>query len=160
MINDLRKSIHGDFDASHLLRHLETVQKPFSADHWRFTSPAVMLGTAIILAVVDFSSGRNFGLGLKNQKHNNSPLHSNKMMSKLLLNQLKCHPFRNKISQPRLPTRNKLKIFQNPQSLYSFTLKRREGIMSISSQFFSELMIYIYISIFTFSFTIFILCLT
>jgi len=52
MINDLRKSIHGDFDASHLLRRLETVQKPFSADHWRFTSPAVMLGTVIILAVV------------------------------------------------------------------------------------------------------------
>jgi hypothetical protein len=52
MINDLRKSIHGNFDASHLLRRLETVQKPFSADHWRFTSPAVMLGTVIILAVV------------------------------------------------------------------------------------------------------------
>jgi hypothetical protein len=57
---------------------------------------------------------------------------------------------------PRLPTRHKLKIFQNLQSLYLFTLKRREGIMSISSQFFSELTIFIYISIFTFSFTIFI----
>jgi hypothetical protein len=54
MINNLRKSIHGDFDASHLLRCLETVQKLFSADHWRFTSPAVMLATAIILAFVAF----------------------------------------------------------------------------------------------------------
>jgi hypothetical protein len=54
MIVDLRKTIHGDFDASQLLRRLEKVQKPFSADHWRFTSPAVMLGTAIILAVVSF----------------------------------------------------------------------------------------------------------
>jgi hypothetical protein len=60
MINDLRKSIHGDFDASHLLRQLETVQKPFSADHWRFTSPAVMLGTAIILAVVAFFVWKKF----------------------------------------------------------------------------------------------------
>jgi hypothetical protein len=60
MINDLRKSIHGDFDASHLLRHLEMVQKPFSADHWRFTSPAVMLGTVIILAVVAICVWKKF----------------------------------------------------------------------------------------------------
>jgi hypothetical protein len=60
MINNLRKSIHGDFDASHLLRHLETVQKPFSADHWRFTSPAIMLGTAIILAVLAFFVWKKF----------------------------------------------------------------------------------------------------
>jgi hypothetical protein len=54
MIMDLRKSIQGDFDASQLIRCLEMVQKPISADHWQFTSPAVMLGTAIILAVVSF----------------------------------------------------------------------------------------------------------
>jgi hypothetical protein len=54
MIMDFRKTILGDFDASQLLTHLETVQQPFSADHWQFTSPAVMLGTAIILAVMSF----------------------------------------------------------------------------------------------------------
>jgi hypothetical protein len=60
MIMDLRKTIHGDFDASQLLRRLKTVQKPFSADHWQFTSPAVMLGTAIILAVVSFLIWKKF----------------------------------------------------------------------------------------------------
>jgi hypothetical protein len=52
IIKDIRKHITGDFDASHLLKQLDTVQKPFSADHWRFSSPAVMLGVAILLAVV------------------------------------------------------------------------------------------------------------
>ncbi len=52
MIKDIRKHITGDFDASHLLKQLDHVQKPFSADHWRFSSPAVMLGTALLLAVV------------------------------------------------------------------------------------------------------------
>jgi hypothetical protein len=52
MIKDIRKHITGDFDASHLLKQWDTVQKPFSADHWRFSSPAVMLGTAFLLAVI------------------------------------------------------------------------------------------------------------
>jgi hypothetical protein len=34
MIMNLRQTIHGDFDASHLIRCLEMVRKPFSADHW------------------------------------------------------------------------------------------------------------------------------
>jgi hypothetical protein len=49
MIKDIRNHITGDFDASHLLKQLDNVQKPFSADHWRFSSPAVM---ALLLAVV------------------------------------------------------------------------------------------------------------
>jgi hypothetical protein len=52
MIKDIRKHITGDFDASHLLKQLDHVQKPFSADHWRFSSPAVMLGMALFLAVI------------------------------------------------------------------------------------------------------------
>jgi hypothetical protein len=52
MIKDIRKHITGDFDASHLLKQLDHVQKPFSADHWRFSSPAVMLGTALLSAVI------------------------------------------------------------------------------------------------------------
>ena len=54
MIKDIRQHITGDFDASHLLKQLDHVQKPFSADHWRFSSPAVMLGAALLLAVVAF----------------------------------------------------------------------------------------------------------
>ena len=41
-------------------RQLDHVQKPFSADHWWFTSPAVMLGTAIILAVMSFLIWKKF----------------------------------------------------------------------------------------------------
>jgi hypothetical protein len=43
MITDFRKHVNGD-SASQLLQRLDTVQKPFSADHWRFSSPAVMFG--------------------------------------------------------------------------------------------------------------------
>ncbi len=52
MIKDIRKHINGDFDASQLLKQLDNVQKPFSADHWRFSSPGVMLGLALLLAVI------------------------------------------------------------------------------------------------------------
>jgi len=52
MIKDVRKHITRDFNASHLLKQLDNVQKPFSTDHWRFSSPAVMLGLALLLAVV------------------------------------------------------------------------------------------------------------
>jgi len=55
MITDLRKHVNGDFNASQLLKRLNTVQKPFSADHWRFSSPAVMFGAAILIAVVTFA---------------------------------------------------------------------------------------------------------
>ena len=54
MIKDIRQHITGDFDASHLLKQLDHVQKPFSADHWRFSSPAVMWGAALLLAVIAF----------------------------------------------------------------------------------------------------------
>jgi len=52
MIKDIRKHINGDFDASQLLKQLDNVQKPFSADHWRFSSTAAMLVLALLLAVV------------------------------------------------------------------------------------------------------------
>jgi hypothetical protein len=52
MIKDIRKHVNGGFDASQLLKQLDNVQKPFSADHWRFSSTAVMLGLALLLAVI------------------------------------------------------------------------------------------------------------
>ncbi len=58
MITDLRKHVNGDFNASQLLKRLNTVQKPFSTDHWRFSSPAVMFGAAILIAVVTFAIGK------------------------------------------------------------------------------------------------------
>jgi hypothetical protein len=52
MIKDIRKHINGNFNASQLLKQLENVQKPFSADNWQISSPVVMLGLALLLAVV------------------------------------------------------------------------------------------------------------
>jgi hypothetical protein len=58
MITDLRKHINGDFDASQLLKQLDMVRKPFLADHWQFSSPAAMLGAAILIAVIEFAVWR------------------------------------------------------------------------------------------------------
>jgi hypothetical protein len=55
MITDIRKHINGDFDASQLLKRLDNVQKPFSADHGRFSSPVAMLRVALLIAVVSFA---------------------------------------------------------------------------------------------------------
>jgi hypothetical protein len=55
MIIDLRKHINGDFDASQLLKRLDTVQKPFSAHHWQFSLPVAMFRVAILIAVVSFA---------------------------------------------------------------------------------------------------------
>jgi hypothetical protein len=60
MITDIRQHINGDFDASQLLKRLHNVQKPFSAEHWRFSSPAAMLGIAILIAVISFAVWKKY----------------------------------------------------------------------------------------------------
>jgi hypothetical protein len=52
MITDIRQHINGDFDASRLLQRLDSVQKPFLADHWQFVLPAAMIRVALLIAVV------------------------------------------------------------------------------------------------------------
>jgi hypothetical protein len=127
MIMDLRKSIQGDFDASQLIRCLEMVQKPISADHWQFTSPAVMLGTAIILAVVSFVIWKKCWNQPQKPETKQLSVEFKQDDVKIIAQPAQVHPFRNKIFLPHLPTCHKLKIFQNLQSLYLFTLKQREG---------------------------------
>jgi hypothetical protein len=55
MIMDLRKHINCNFDTSQLLKWLDTVQEPFSADYWQFSSPVAMFGVAFLIAVVSFA---------------------------------------------------------------------------------------------------------
>jgi hypothetical protein len=55
MITDIRQHINGDFDASRLLQKLDSTQKPFSADHLQFSSPAAMIRVAILIAVVSIA---------------------------------------------------------------------------------------------------------
>jgi hypothetical protein len=54
MIMDLRKHINGNFDTSQLPKRLDTVQKPFSTNHWHFSLSAAMFGVAILIAIVSF----------------------------------------------------------------------------------------------------------
>jgi hypothetical protein len=60
IITDLRKHINDDFDASQLLKRLDTVQKLFSADHWQFSLPAAMFRVAFLIAVVTFAIWKKF----------------------------------------------------------------------------------------------------
>jgi hypothetical protein len=74
MIMDLRKHINGNFDASQLLKRLDTAQKPFSADHWHFSSPAAMFGAAILMAVVLFVIWKKCCAQAPNTAHTPAPL--------------------------------------------------------------------------------------
>ena len=60
IITDLKKHINDDFDASQLLKRLDTVQKLFSADHWQFSLPAAMFRAAILIPVVTFAIWKKF----------------------------------------------------------------------------------------------------
>jgi len=74
MIMDLRKHINGDFDASRLLKRLDTVQKPFSADHWHFSLPAAMFGAAILIAVVPFVIWKKYCAQAHSTAHTTAPV--------------------------------------------------------------------------------------
>jgi hypothetical protein len=74
MLMDLRKHINGDFDASQLLKRLDTVQKLFSADHWGFTLPAAMFRAAILIAVVSFVIWKKCCAQASSTAHTPAPL--------------------------------------------------------------------------------------
>jgi hypothetical protein len=74
MIMDLRKQINGDFDTSQLLKRLDKVQKPFSANHWHFSSPAAMFGAAILIAVVSFVIWKKCSAQAPSTAHTPAPL--------------------------------------------------------------------------------------
>jgi hypothetical protein len=135
----IRKHINGDFDASQLLKGLDTVQKPFSADHWQFSSPAAMIGVAIFIAVVS--------IVVLKKCCAQSPTTAQIPMATappVIPQQHQPQP------QPTLvPTAPVYAQHQNPTFLFSkltalclSTLKQGEGTLS-SSQFFSELSILI-----------------
>jgi hypothetical protein len=53
-VKEIRSTISGTFDASELLQRLDSLNKPFQSHHWLFSSPAGMIGTVIIIALVSF----------------------------------------------------------------------------------------------------------
>ena len=53
-VKEIRYTISGTFDASELLQRLDALNKPFQSNHWLFSSPAGMIGTVILIALVSF----------------------------------------------------------------------------------------------------------
>ena len=53
-VKEIRSTISGTFDASELLQRLDSLNKPFRSHHWLFSSPAGMIGTVILIALVSF----------------------------------------------------------------------------------------------------------
>ncbi len=54
MVKEIRSTISGTFDATELLQRLYALNKPFQANHWLFSSPAGMIGTVLLIALVSF----------------------------------------------------------------------------------------------------------
>jgi hypothetical protein len=98
MFRDIRKHINGDFDASLLLVQLENVQKPFSADHWQFSSLAAMIGVAILIAVVSFAIWKKCCAQAQQSAHASLPV------APQPLPQLQPQPFNQPQPQPQAHT--------------------------------------------------------
>jgi len=54
VIKDMRHHVNGDFESSGLIAKLDSKQKPFLADRWRFSSPMAMIRVALLIAVLSF----------------------------------------------------------------------------------------------------------
>jgi hypothetical protein len=54
LVNQIRSTISGTFDASELLQRLDSLNKPFQADHWLFSLPAAMIGVVCLIALASF----------------------------------------------------------------------------------------------------------
>jgi hypothetical protein len=55
LVNQIRSTVSGTFDASELLQRLDLLNKPFQADHWLFSSPAAMIGIICLIALISFT---------------------------------------------------------------------------------------------------------
>ncbi len=54
LVNQIRSTVSRTFDASELLQLLDSLNKPFQSNHWLFSSPAAMIGTVCIIALISF----------------------------------------------------------------------------------------------------------
>jgi hypothetical protein len=139
IIMDLRKHINGNFDTSQLLIRLDKVQKPFSADHWHFSSPAAMFGVAILIAVVSFVIWKKCCAQAPSTAHT-PRLHRNHCLRFSLSHSLKyrCRLLRICLIWLHQHIHNKIRcsISQNRRPLCSFIPNQREGITSFFTVLF------------------------
>ena len=54
LVKQIRSTISGTFDACELLQQLDSLNQPFQSRHWLFSSPAAMIGTVLVIALVSF----------------------------------------------------------------------------------------------------------
>jgi hypothetical protein len=54
LVNQIRSTVSDTFDASKLLQRIDSLNKPFQSHHWLFSSPAAMIGTVCIIALISF----------------------------------------------------------------------------------------------------------
>ncbi len=55
LVKQIRSTISGTFDACELLQQLDSLNQPFQSRHWLFSSPAAMIRTVLVIALVSFS---------------------------------------------------------------------------------------------------------
>jgi hypothetical protein len=54
LVNQIRSTVVGTFDASELLQQLDSLNKPFQLHHWLFSLPAAMIGMVCLIALLTF----------------------------------------------------------------------------------------------------------
>jgi hypothetical protein len=52
LVNQIRSTVSGTFDASELLQRLDSLNEPFQSCHWLFSSLAAMIGTVGLIALI------------------------------------------------------------------------------------------------------------
>jgi hypothetical protein len=55
IVHKIKTTMPGKFDASELLQQLDQLDKPFQLAKWLFSSPAAMIGIALLFALLSFA---------------------------------------------------------------------------------------------------------
>jgi len=54
-VHKIRTTMTGSFDASELLQQLDKLNQPFQSSHWVISSPAAMIGFALLISLLSFA---------------------------------------------------------------------------------------------------------
>jgi len=68
-VHKIRDTMTGSFDASELLQQLDQLDKPFQSTHWVFSSPAAMIGIALLIALLSLTISKSAVQSLSYNQH-------------------------------------------------------------------------------------------
>jgi hypothetical protein len=54
-VQKIRHTMTGSFDTSELLQQLKKLNQPFQSSHWVISSPATMIGFALLISLLSFA---------------------------------------------------------------------------------------------------------